>query len=77
MITLPNNNKEIVPLQSSLRDPSQNTTPFINVRSSLHGSKKSVNDEMETQEASKNAPSCVKKVSKFSVENKTYEPDSS
>ena len=53
VITFPNDyravssDKEIISPQSSLSDLSQITTPFTEVKNSLHGSNTSLNDEME------------------------------
>ena len=58
-ISAPNVYKEAVSPQSSLSDFSRNTTPFAEVKNSLHGSDASVNNEMEIHVASSGAPSIV------------------
>ena len=55
-ITLPNDSKDLVSSQSLLSNFSQNTTPSFEINDSLHGSRASLNDEMEVQEASSSAP---------------------
>ena len=60
MITAPNDYKETVSSQKTLSDPSQNTTPSIQVEKPLHDSNSSLNDEMATQKASGSASSTVK-----------------
>ena len=47
MITVPNDNKELVSTQSSRSDFSRNITPFTEVKHSLHGSNASLKDELE------------------------------
>ena len=76
MISVPNDYKEPVSLQSSLSDFSQITNPFTAIKNSLHGSKADLNDEMENQEASSCAPSPVIHDSK-APQKKNSAPDSS
>ena len=72
MITVPidyktvwHDSKEIVSPQRSLSGLLQNTTPFTEVKNSLHSSNTSLNGELEFQGASSIAPLTVKKGSKI------------
>ena len=77
LITVPNDYKENVSPQRSLSDFSQNTTPFTEVKNSLHGSNASFNDVIYIQVASTIAPSIVQQDSKIARRNKFSAPDSS
>ena len=59
MITVSNAAMEPISPQSSLSDFSQTTTSFTEFKNSLHGSKATLQDEIEVQEASVSAPSTV------------------
>ena len=63
--------------QSSLPENLQETTPFNEVRNSLHGPNNSTIDEMVLQESSGSVPSTVKIDSKLQRKNKICKSQSS
>ena len=75
VITVRNDYKETVPLQSSPSDLSPITTRFTIVKNSLHGLNTSLN-EMESHEAPNNSPSFVKNDLKPLRKNKDSDSDS-
>ena len=60
VITVPNDYKETFSSQSSLSDLSQNTTPFIEVKNSLHVSNESLKETDFQKKTSSCVPSTVK-----------------
>ena len=64
VITVPNDYKETVSLQSSLPNFYQNVIPFAEIRNSLDCFSISLSHEMGTQETSDSASSSVENVSK-------------
>ena len=69
MFTVTIDYKEAFLPERSLCDFSQNTICFTEVRNSLHGSKLSLDDEIEIQEASDSTPSIVENDSKTPQKN--------
>ena len=76
MLTVPKDYKKLDPPQSSPSDISQSTTSFTEVKNSLHGSKTSLNQDGEIQEASSSAPSTVIHDSKTRQKNSEYDSQS-
>ena len=74
---MPNDYEEPVLSRISLLVISQNTNPFTEVKTSLHGSNASVKDELEVLEASSSVPLPVILDKKNSAENGNSAPDSS
>ena len=72
--TVSNDSEEIVSPQRSFSGLLQNTSPFTEVKNSLHGSNTSLNDDLEFQGASSIAPLTVKGYSKTLQKIKPVKP---
>ena len=76
LMTVPNYYQKTELPQSSFSDISQNKNSITEIKNSLHGSQGSLNDAMESQRASSNAPSTATKDSQNPQKTKTCESDS-